>query len=127
MDSYPSSRSLVISTPDNPPLSLSERSQHVVACESLPDTIAGPGRLLGSLYSVVGHAIENRTNSAAHILGWGPDAVTDRIQKAFGHVAKRESMLDALYCSLNGMPGRSKGDLRTIDKDCLKLMQYALP
>jgi hypothetical protein len=75
------------------------------------------GRTLYEVYSVLGSTAEKHANRAAHSLGMGPHAVTQRIQDFFGDGVGRESKL----LELGTM------DVRKLEKDCVRLMTYALP
>ncbi|KAJ6620205.1 hypothetical protein B0H10DRAFT_1102973 [Mycena sp. CBHHK59/15] len=81
----------------------------------LPAT--GPGSTLYEIYSSLGVFAETRANRAAHSLGLGPHAVAHRITKFFGDGSERE-------VKLNEMRGPQ---CRKLKKDCLNLMEYALP
>jgi hypothetical protein len=119
MDGNPGSSTLVIRVPDSTRLALSARSEYAVSRAS-SSSIAGPGRILHQLYSDSGRYIEAKANRAAHNFGLGPDAVTYRIQDIFESRDERESKLDELY-------GGRICNLRSLEKDCLKLMKHALP
>ncbi|KAJ7115337.1 hypothetical protein C8R44DRAFT_739924 [Mycena epipterygia] len=78
---------------------------------------SGPGKTLHEIYSTLGLSAEKYANRAAHTLGLGPRAVAHRIQAFFGDGYERESKLNLF------------GDhhFRRLEKDCLRLMEYALP
>ncbi|KAJ7134017.1 hypothetical protein C8R43DRAFT_1022198 [Mycena crocata] len=78
----------------------------------------GPGRTLHDLYSTLGGAAEKHANRAAHNLGLGPAAVAERIRLFFGDGSERESKLVLLQ---EESPGKR------LEKDCVRLMKYALP
>lgn len=82
-----------------------------------PSTIGTLGRTLHQVYSALGSAAEKHANRAAHSLGMGPHAVTRQIQNFFGDGDERESKLLEL--------GRTR--FRDLEKDCVRLMKYALP
>jgi hypothetical protein len=79
-------------------------------------TVTGTGRILHEVYTTLGSAAEKRANRAAHSLGLGPSAVARRIQDYFDHGFEREAKLAALG-----------SQCRKIEKDCGRLMEYALP
>jgi hypothetical protein len=112
MDPHPFSFALVI-RPDDTLLPLSTRSECPVA-------IVGPGRTLHQVYSSTGRYVEKKANRIAHNLGLGPSAVTTRIQEMFGSRDERESKLDEFY-------RKRLVNLHELKKDCVKLMEHALP
>jgi hypothetical protein len=76
----------------------------------------------------MGRYVEHNANCLAHSLGWGPIAVTRRIQKAFGVTEdERRSKLDDFYRVSHGMLLQSSCNFRELQKDCRKLMKFALP
>ncbi|KAJ7498869.1 hypothetical protein FB451DRAFT_1203270 [Mycena latifolia] len=78
----------------------------------------GPGRTLHELYSTLGGTAEKHANRAAHNLGLGPVAVSERIGLFFGDGSERETALLQL---------KADGPARKLEKDCVRLMKYALP
>ncbi|KAJ7459356.1 G-protein alpha subunit-domain-containing protein [Mycena latifolia] len=81
-----------------------------------PEGYIGPGRILYGVYSTLAVTAERHANRAAHILGLGPAAVAERIRIAFGYGGQRELALNELP---NNVP-------RKVEKDCGRLMHYAL-
>jgi hypothetical protein len=79
-------------------------------------TVTGTGRILHEVYTTLGSAAEKHANRAAHNLGLGPSAVARRIQDYFGDGFEREAKLAGL-----------ETQCRKIEKDCGRLMEYALP
>jgi hypothetical protein len=91
----------------------------------VPSNIPGPGRILNKVYISVGRVLEDRVNHLAHNRGWGPIATADRIEKAFGDSAKaRQAELEILHRS-SSKSGHH--DTTALQRDCHKLMKYALP
>lgn len=85
----------------------------------------GPGRLLNQAYISVGQSIEKRANKLAHQVGLGPIAATETIEKAFETASEgREAKLDDLHDRLGTGDDQS---VRELQKNCMKLMKYALP
>lgn len=80
-------------------------------------TIGSTGRTLHEVYSTLGAAAERHANRAAHSLWMGPHAVRQRIQEFFGDGDEREAKLREL----------GKTSCRNLEKDCVRLMKYALP
>jgi hypothetical protein len=117
---------LVIAQPENrqfnnKPLPLIPRADLPV----VPSNIPGPGRILNNLYTSVGRVLEDRANRFAHNRGWGPIATTDCIEKAFGDSKDAiQAMLGVLYRSSSKPCDRGIPELQ---RDCRKLMAYALP
>ncbi|KAJ7104865.1 hypothetical protein C8R44DRAFT_886895 [Mycena epipterygia] len=83
----------------------------------IPAAFTGPGKTLHEMYSTLGARAEKHANRAAHSLGLGPVAVTERIRIFFGDGGERESALSDLR---DRIP-------RRLQKDCGRLMKYALP
>ncbi|KAJ6544411.1 hypothetical protein B0H19DRAFT_1267682 [Mycena capillaripes] len=77
----------------------------------------GPGRTLYEIYASLGSAAEASANRAAHILGLGPLAVAARIAAYFGEQHDRERKVK----ELGNTPSRR------LQRDCSRLMAYALP
>ncbi|KAJ6542487.1 hypothetical protein DFH09DRAFT_1089042 [Mycena vulgaris] len=77
----------------------------------------GPGKTLHEIYSSLGVMAERHANRAAHALGLGPVAVSERILIHFGDGRERESALNKLRTNIP----------RTLVKNCRKLVDYALP
>lgn len=70
----------------------------------------------------------NGVGRAAHLMGLGPVAVTDRIVDAFGdRPDARQSLLNEIYDSGNGLAGKDSGRMRALKEDCRKLIEYTLP
>jgi hypothetical protein len=82
-------------------------------------TFTGPGKTLGEIYTRLALSAEKHANRAAHTFGLGPQAVSDRIQALFGDAFEREEKLGSLR------NGRSPSP--RLEKDCAKLLEYALP
>ncbi|KAJ7113900.1 hypothetical protein C8R44DRAFT_229320 [Mycena epipterygia] len=101
-------------TPINP-LPTSPRPPGVLS--QSPASFTGPGKTVHELYSTLGSKAEKYANRAAHSLGLGPTAVAERIHIFFGDGNQRESALSDLQ---EGIP-------RDLEKDCKRLMKYALP
>jgi len=90
------------------------------------DMNLGPGRLLHQAYSVGGRWVEKRLGEAGHKLGMGPSAVSLRIEKAFGDdPLTRQSKLDSIYFSFQ--KGTNTQRDRALNRECQKLLEYALP
>jgi hypothetical protein len=83
----------------------------------MPILPRGPGRTLHEIYSSLGSAAETSVNRAAHSLGLGPAAVAGRICAYFGERHERE-------LKINGLADATP---RRLQKNCSKLMEYALP
>lgn len=117
------SRALVLSDaqPDNRslPLALVRRDLDV-------SVQLGPGRLLNQAYASIGRAAEKGANRMAHKFGMGPIALTDRIDQALCNLGKdRNEMLDKLHDYASGTS--DDRSFSKLEKDCRKLMKYALP
>ncbi|KAJ7274746.1 hypothetical protein C8J57DRAFT_235879 [Mycena rebaudengoi] len=78
-----------------------------------------PGRALDEVYSGLGRIAEKHANRSAHKMGLGPHAVAQRIRHYFGEGEQRLLQLDLLR--------RSKSMAPKLEKDCKKLVKYALP
>ncbi|KAJ7909013.1 hypothetical protein B0H13DRAFT_2015463 [Mycena leptocephala] len=78
---------------------------------------AGPGRILNDLYDRLGGTLEKHANRVAHRAGLGPVAITEKIRSYFGENEHRYLRLAEL---------RSKAP-PFIEKDCVRLIGYALP
>lgn len=111
MDSPTSS--LTVPPPAGPLVELTRTQATIVEVR----TFTGPGKTLGQIYTRLALSAEKRANRAAHIFGLGPQAVSDRIQAFFGDASEREEKLGSLG---NDRPPR-------LEKDCAKLLEYALP
>ncbi|KAJ7124425.1 hypothetical protein C8R44DRAFT_783467 [Mycena epipterygia] len=72
----------------------------------------GPGRTLHEMYLSLGSVAETSANRVAHRLGLGPLAVAARI---------------TAYFARHGHDTLDNGPLRRPQKDCSRLMEYALP
>ncbi|KAJ7118146.1 hypothetical protein C8R44DRAFT_738098 [Mycena epipterygia] len=83
----------------------------------VPTSFTGPGKTLHEIYCTLGDRAEKRANRAAHTLGLGPAAVAERIRIFLGDGTQRESALAQLR---DGIPPK-------LEKDCGRLVQYALP
>jgi hypothetical protein len=59
-----------------------------------------PGRTLHELYMSAGKAMEKHANRAAHGLGLGPHAVTQKIKSYFGDGEERLQKLELLRTSI---------------------------
>jgi hypothetical protein len=84
--------------------------------------VLGPGRTLDELYSAAAHLVGEGANRAAHRLGLGPSAVARRIQAYLGDGREREVNLERLRLRESCWTR-----IRRLDKDCFRLMGYALP
>jgi hypothetical protein len=80
-------------------------------------SVAAPGRILYETYNSLGLTAERRANRVAHRLGLGPLALVSRIGKFMGDGAIREAKLHEIR---NQVAPKLK-------RDCLRLMEYALP
>ncbi|KAJ7104897.1 hypothetical protein C8R44DRAFT_332742 [Mycena epipterygia] len=89
------------------------RSPRIIA----PVSFTGPGKTLHEIYCALGDRAEKHANRAAYSLGLGPAAVAKRIRLFFGDGSQRESTLAQLR----------EGISRKLEKDCGRLVQYALP
>jgi hypothetical protein len=90
--------------------------------------IPGPGRFLHGAYSWAGQYVEDWANTLAHVVGFGPEAVAIRIEKAFGDRYLRQSRLDELYDFFkNGGPCKTDFLVRVMEKDSQELLAYACP
>jgi hypothetical protein len=78
---------------------------------------ACPGRILNDLYDRLGETLEKRANRVAHRARLGPAAITEKIRSYFGENEHRYLRLTEL---------RSKAS-PFIEKDCVRLVGYALP
>ncbi|KAJ7084206.1 hypothetical protein C8R44DRAFT_903325 [Mycena epipterygia] len=76
------------------------------------------GRTLHQIYSGVGRTIGGQANRAAHIFGFGPSSVTERIEAFFG-TGCREAQLEGLRTNAIVFP--------ELERDCSKLVVYSLP
>jgi len=83
----------------------------------LHSVTCGAGRLLNTAYLAGGRLIGRRCNRLTHQLGHGPDAATERILKALKGKAGGLMRLPHLLTEVGG----------ELDRNCLKLMKYALP
>ena len=77
----------------------------------------GAGRTLGAAYLAGGRYIGSKVNRLAHHMGHGPDSARERIEQQLQNEEKRLLRTDDL--------GRDVS--RNLQKDCLRLMKYALP
>ncbi|KAJ7459359.1 G-protein alpha subunit-domain-containing protein [Mycena latifolia] len=82
-----------------------------------PEGCIGPGRILYGVYSTLAVTAERHANRAAHNLSLGPAAVAERIRIAFDDGSQCELALNELR---NNVPCK-------VEKDCGRLMHYALP
>lgn len=86
-----------------------------------------------NFYTSLGRTIEKSANHKAHLVGLGPIALTNRVEKLFGDSpAVRQQKLDNLFYILNSAGDISTQevgiDFKKLIKECKKLMQkYALP
>jgi hypothetical protein len=78
----------------------------------------GPGRLLAKAYVASGRFVGGKVNRLAHQMGYGPDAVQERILKHFEVREERSLRLSEIR---NGQVDR------VLSKNCAKIMKYALP
>ncbi|KAJ7111633.1 Rho GTPase activation protein [Mycena crocata] len=99
-----------------PPLIVSSRPPGTLVQTTA--TFSGPGRTLHELYSTLGGTAEKHANRAAHNLGLGSAATSERIRLFFGDGSQRESNLLQLK---QESPGKK------LEKDCVRLAKYALP
>ncbi|KAF9465710.1 hypothetical protein BDZ94DRAFT_298439 [Collybia nuda] len=81
----------------------------------------GPGVLLHQLYSTIGEQVGKKTDELAQRLGFGPEAVTRRIQEAFGVQEQRLLKLVELHSS-----SRVARLTLPVTKYCAKLTEYTL-
>ncbi|KAF7344767.1 hypothetical protein MVEN_01637600 [Mycena venus] len=88
--------------------------QLVLGSSSTP----APGRTLNQFYTHFGNYVEKRVNHAAHSWGRGPSATAGRIAELFGAEQHRAAKLDQLH---NG------ASFPELEKECSKLIEYALP
>lgn len=82
----------------------------------------GPGRILANVYLAVGKRLEQTANNTAHKWGFGPIAVSARIEEALIKTGDVQSTLDQLYSS------REKGKssrFAKLENDCRELVGYA--
>ncbi|KAJ7896580.1 hypothetical protein B0H13DRAFT_2033978 [Mycena leptocephala] len=113
---FSSSQALAIRDPSAPSALISDphtRSPLIRGSSSA----AGPGRILNGLYDRLGGTLEKRANRVAHRAGLGPAAITEKIRSYFGENEHRYLRLTEL---------RSKAS-PFIEKDCVRLVGYALP
>jgi hypothetical protein len=89
----------------------------VVRTPQLQIVESGPGRLLNQAYLKGGRAIEKKVNRLAHELGHGPDAVVERILK--GLRSREGDLMRSTH-----FRDKVSGEL---ERNCLKLLKYALP
>jgi hypothetical protein len=97
---------------------------------AVPAQTLGPGRLLHHAYSSAGQHLEKSAGHLAHLLGHGPEAAANLIEKVFGNdIRERQSRLEDLYKSFNGQPCKSDRPdvVRELKKHCRKLAKYAHP
>ncbi|KAF7312758.1 Kinase-like protein [Mycena indigotica] len=80
-----------------------------------PLGIPAPGRVLHEAYDTFGRFAARHANRADHRLGLGPLAALQRVKDFFSD--GREAKLEQLRTSIP----------RQVEKDCLKLLRYALP
>jgi hypothetical protein len=78
----------------------------------------GPGRLLAKAYVTSGRFVGRKVNRLAHQMGYGPDAVQERILKHFETREERSLRLSEI---------RNGTVERVLNKNCAKLMKYVLP
>ncbi|KAF7328030.1 hypothetical protein MKEN_00384000 [Mycena kentingensis (nom. inval.)] len=84
-----------------------------------PQSIAAPGRVLGSFYQRSGNWLERNVNRLAHCLGKGPLVVQERIEELLEKGPRQESTLQALR-SGQSVPPKFR-------KYCTELLRFALP
>ncbi|KAJ7268579.1 hypothetical protein C8J57DRAFT_346729 [Mycena rebaudengoi] len=115
MEPASSSRAVVTVAPVALPLV--PRTEGVLTRPQDPWIVTGTGRTLHEVYSALGQSAEKHANRVAHNMGLGPTAATQRTQTYFGDGYERESKLRDVS---DRIP-------RKVDKDCSRLMEYALP
>ncbi|KIJ54295.1 hypothetical protein M422DRAFT_25219 [Sphaerobolus stellatus SS14] len=89
----------------------------------------GPGRLLGHVYRGMGKRMEEAAGRVAHRLGFGPLAVTQRIDEVFsGGPDKTQKVLETLYnLQAQGQTSATQSWYKSLRKDCSALMKYTFP
>ncbi len=87
--------------------------------------IAGPGRLLGNLYSRGGKVLESRINIVATLAGRGPDATCERIKATLrkGLLSDYSRIHQSAFRDYKGLFDLTVDD-NGLDKEVKKLLKY---
>ena len=85
--------------------------------------VRGPGRLLGEGYSKAGNVLGSVLNRASHKLGYGPLAISAKIEDIFGStVTQRMTRLHELYSTQILSSSRSP-EIKNLEKCCGALIR----
>ena len=121
------SRALVVFNSSNEEQQLPLATVGPLGRQVVPHVTSGPGRLLYQGIKYIGRSIEKPANRLAHKAGFGPIAVTEKIEKAFEITSEeRLAKLDDLYDRV-GSADHDDHSMQELQKYCMKLMNYALP
>jgi hypothetical protein len=93
--------------------------------------VGAVGRTMENAFSRLEAVVDEPVNCLAHKLGWGPNAVADKILDSFGTGEQRVSSLIAMQMELKIQKEEEptpkiKVPLK-LKKRCSKLMKYTLP